>query len=438
MDEYRLESENLLGFLKECPTAFHSVAAIKKRLDAAGFTQLYEEDRWTVAQGDRRYVIRNGSAIIAFKADAAGGDYCFKLGAAHGDYPCFKLKELPSLKDGAYIRLNVEGYGGMICSTWLDRPLSIAGRVVVKEGRRFMEKLVDIDRDLLLIPNLPIHMNREVNDGFAYNKQIDLLPLWSSAEGKQPDVKQLIAAELGVKPEDIAGTDLYLYPRTQPSVWGASGEFISSAHLDDMQCGYALLQGFINEKGSGDINVFACFDNEEVGSETRQGAASDFLYDVLHRVNSALGFSEEDYSRAVAGGFCVSADNAHALHPNHPEKYDAANRVFMNGGIVIKANASQKYASDAVSSAMFKAVCEKSGVPVQFFANRSDMPGGSTLGNISSSRVPFKTVDIGLAQLAMHSAYETAGVKDTLWLEKAMECFWTAQIKSGPEGFSVE
>ena len=438
MNEYKAESEKLLAFLKKCPTAFHSVEAIRNELEGAGFSRLREEDSWTVKPGDCRYVIRNGSGIIAFRADAAGEGYCFKLGAVHGDYPCFKLKELPEMKSGTYIRLDVEGYGGMICSTWLDRPLSVAGRVIVKEGGRFTEKLVNIDRDLLLIPSLPIHMNREVNDGFKFNKQVDLLPLWSLAEGEQPSVKQLVAKELGAEPENIAGADLYLYPRTEPSLWGASEEFISSAHLDDMQCGYAVLQGFLKGKGENAVNVCACFDNEEVGSGTRQGADSDFLYDVLRRVNAALGFSEEAYSRAVAGGFCVSADNAHALHPNHPEKYDENNRVFMNGGIVIKANASQKYASDAVSAAMFRGVCEKAGVPVQSFANRSDMPGGSTLGNISSSRVPLRTVDIGPAQLAMHSAYETAGVKDTLWLAQAMEAFYAARIGSAPDGFTIE
>lgn len=431
-------SEELAVFLQECPTAFHSAAAIQKRLDADGFLHLYEEDPWNLKPQGKYYVMRNSSGIVAFKTGKERHCESFRIAAVHGDYPCFKIKEISGIGSSCGCeRLNVEGYGGMICYSWLDRPLSVAGRIVVKDGSCFTEKLVRIDRDLLIIPSLSIHMSRNVNEGYAFNKQVDMLPLWSCSGGKAPDLKSIIAEELKIERDSIIGSDLYLYCTAVPSIWGAGREFISAPHLDDMQCGFAVMKGFISADYGRSTGVFACFDNEEVGSETRQGAGSVFLQDIMKRINAAFGGSDEEYSRAIASSFCVSADNAHAVHPNHPEKTDETNKVFINKGIVIKSNASQKYASDAVSSGMFRAVCDKAAVPVQFFSNRSDSPGGSTLGNISSLNVPVRTVDIGLPQLAMHSSFETAGVKDTLYLTKASEVYYNSDIVVHGNSFTV-
>jgi aspartyl aminopeptidase len=421
-----MEIKSLIDFLNKTPTAFHAVAEIQNLLEEHGYQKLLEGKRWEVNPGGKYYVTRNGSSVIALQIGEETDEYGFCIAASHSDSPCFKLKENAELEvRGKYLQLNTEGYGGMLCSTWFDRPLSVAGRIVVREGEELYTKLVNIDRDLVVIPSVAIHMNRKANDGVALNKQVDLLPLFGGADAAKGDFKKLIADAAGVAVEDIYGSDLYLYNRTQPSVWGAKEEFISAARLDDLQCAYATLEGFLQGNNPRMINVYACFDNEEVGSGTKQGAASTFLKDVLCRVNMALGRTPEDYHCALANSFLVSADNAHAVHPNHPEKTDAENCVYMNEGIVIKSHAGQKYTSDAVSIAGFRRICEQADVPVQFFANRSDEAGGSTLGNIAMSQVSVSSVDIGLPQLAMHSAYETAGVRDTDFLIRAMQQFFT-------------
>lgn len=335
--------------------------------------------------------------------------------------------------------MNTEGYGGMICSTWFDRPLSVAGRVIVKTDEGLKARLVDLDRDLLMIPSLAIHMDRSVNDGHKFNKQVDMLPLFAGEEKAPGAVKELVAKELEAKAEDIYGMDLFLYNRMAPAVWGSDNEFFSCPQLDDLECAFASLKGFLSGGNERNVNVFACFDNEEVGSGTKQGAGSTFLYDVLWRVNLALGKNEEDFLRAVAGSFMLSCDNAHAVHPNYKEKTDATNCVYMNEGIVVKSHAGQKYTSDALSIAVMKAICEKAGVPLQFFANRSDEAGGSTLGNIAMSQVSMNAVDIGLPQLAMHSAYETCGVKDAGYLIRAAESFYKSHISAAGDGtFHIE
>ena len=427
---YQALSEELLRFLDESPSTFHMIANIACLLEENGFQKLKESAIWNLAAGGKYYVTRNDSSIIAFHLGEDLEEYTFQVAACHSDFPTFKLKEKPTLavKD-QYIRLNTEGYGGMICSTWFDRPLSVAGRVLVKYEDRMETRLVNLDRDLVMIPSVAIHMNRKVNEGYTFNKQIDLLPLFGGSGVIKEDLDQMISEELGVEADAIYGRDLYLYNRMSGTVWGARKEFISAQHLDDAQCAFATLQGFLKGCPRQSVNVYACFDNEEVGSQTKQGAGSTFLYDVLQRINSAAGKTPEDYYRAVAGSFMVSADNAHAVHPNHPEKTDEENCVFMNQGIVIKSHAGQKYTSDALSIALFRNVCEKAGVPVQYFANRSDEAGGSTLGNISSAKVSLNTVDVGLPQLAMHSAYETAGVKDTFYLVNAMEHFFGTRLK---------
>lgn len=427
---YKEISKELVSFIQKSPTAFHAVEQMKSLLKDNGYEELLEGKKWHIEPGHRYFVTRNNSSIIALNLGTQLDNYSFNVAASHSDSPTFKLKENAELEvRGKYTQLNTEGYGGMLCATWFDRPLSIAGRVLVKEGDSYITRLLKIDRDLVLIPNVAIHMNRAVNDGFAYNKQVDLLPLFGGTETKAGDLKALIAKELNVNEEDICGEDLYLYNRMSPSIWGAHEEFISSPQLDDLQCAFTSLQGFLKGSNDQSINVFACFDNEEVGSGTKQGAASTFLYDVLHRINNALGKDDEDYYRALAASFMLSADNAHAVHPNHPEKTDVNNCVYMNEGVVVKSHAGQKYTSDGVSIAVFKGICEKAGVPVQFFANRSDVVGGSTLGNIAMAQVSMNSVDIGLPQLAMHSSYETAGIKDTYYMIQVMEEFFNSHIE---------
>lgn len=420
-------TEELLKFLEECPTAFHTVDTISKKLDENGYEKLAESEPWKITQGGKYYVTRNGSSIVAFQIGETLNEYGFQIAASHSDSPTFKIKEQAELEvKGKYMQLNTEGYGGMICSTWFDRPLSVAGRVIVKEKDALVSKLLKIDRDLLIIPSVAIHMNRKINEGYDYNKQIDLLPLFGGADTKKGSFKKLIAKELHVSEKDIYGSDLYLYNRMRPSIWGANEEFISASHLDDLQCAFASFIGFLQGTAKSGVNVYACFDNEEVGSGTKQGAASTFLADVLRRINLSLGKTEEDYYCALANSFMLSADNAHAVHPNHPEKTDAENCVYMNEGIVVKAHAGQKYTSDALSVALFRELCEKAGVNVQFFANRSDEAGGSTLGNIAMTQVSVNCVDIGLPQLAMHSAYETAGMKDTYDMMRVMKTFFSS------------
>ena len=426
---YRGISKELLDFLQKSPTAFHAVENIKEELNKQGFVELLEGQPWKMVPGGKYYVTRNNSSIIALKVGSNLENYSFNVAASHSDCPTFKLKENAELEvKGKYTQLNTEGYGGMICSTWFDKPLSIAGRLLIKDGNELKTQLINIDRDLVLIPNVAIHMNRAVNDGYAYNKQIDMLPLFGGADCKPGDFKKLVAKEAGVSVEDIYGSDLYLYNRTAPSIWGANDEFISSQHLDDLQCAFTSLKGFLAGGNDQSINVLACFDNEEVGSGTKQGACSTFLYDTLQRINDNLSFAKEDYYRAVAKSFMVSCDNAHAVHPNHPEKTDAENCTFMNKGIVIKYSANQKYTTDAISSAVFTDICNKAEVPVQHFANRSDAAGGSTLGNLSSQKVSMHTVDVGLAQLAMHSSYETGGIKDSYYMVKALETFYNTNL----------
>lgn len=436
---YKEISQEMTDFLKECPTAFHAVETIRKQLESNGYERLREIEEWCLKPGGKYYVTRNDSSIIAFGIGSELSDYSFNITASHSDFPTFKVKENAELEvKKKYMQLNTEGYGGMLCATWFDRPLSVAGRVIVKEKDHFITKLVNVDHDLVMIPSMAIHMNRSVNDGYAYNKQVDMLPLFAGEGSKKGDFKKLIAKTAEVPEEAVYGSDIYLYNREEPSVWGAQEEFISSQHLDDLQCAFASLKGFLQGHQEKSVNIYACFDNEEVGSGTKQGAGSTFLYDILRRINMGLGKTEEDYYRAVAGSFMLSADNAHAVHPNHPEKTDVENCVYMNEGIVVKSHAGQKYTSDGVSIALFRDICEKAGVPIQFFANRSDEAGGSTLGNISSAKVSLNAVDIGLPQLAMHSAYETAGIKDTCYMIKAMKQFFSTHFyESNGSIFSV-
>ena len=374
---YRKTAKKLLKFIEKSPTAFQAVTEMTKRLDKEGFEELKEEDHWKLKKGGNYYVTRNHSAIIAFSIPQKPV-WKFHIMASHSDSPSLKIKENPEIEvENAYIKLNVERYGGMILSPWFDRPLSVAGRLIVRQDGKIREKMVAVDRDLLVIPNLAIHMNREVNDGYKYNVQKDMLPLFSDKEGKGRFM-ETVAEAAEVKTEDILGHDLFLYDRTPGTLWGVNEEFVSAPRLDDLQCAFTSMKGFLAAENEQNINVYACFDNEEVGSGTKQGAASTFLYDVLWRMNKALGKNEEEFYRAVAGSFMLSCDNAHAVHPNHPEKADPTNRPYLNGGIVIKFHGSQKYTTDGISAAKMKDYCERAKVPYQTYANRSDIAGGST------------------------------------------------------------
>ena len=415
---YRKTAKKLLKFIEKSPTAFQAVTEMTKRLDKEGFEELKEEDHWKLKKGGNYYVTRNHSAIIAFSIPQKPV-WKFHIMASHSDSPSFKIKDNPEMAvENKYVKLNVERYGGMLCAPWFDRPLSVAGRVVVKENDTFVTKLVDVDRDLLMIPNLAIHMSRQANEGYQYSAQKDMLPLYGEIAAKDTFM-ETIAQAAGVKAEDILGHDLFLYNRQKGCIWGAQEEFLSIGRLDDLQCAFASLKGFLGGEKKEYAAVHCVLDNEEVGSSTKQGAASTFLYDVLVRMVRGLGMDYEDYLRALADSFMISADNGHALHPNYTEKADPVNRPVLNQGIVIKYSGNQKYCTDAVSAAMFKDLCSQAEVPYQTFTNNSDIPGGSTLGNISNTKVALNSVDIGLPQLAMHSPYETVGVKDTYYLVEA-------------------
>lgn len=417
MKQYLLDG--FFKFIDESASSFHTVSNVVKMLEISGFQRLKEDEDWKLECGRAYYVTRNDSSIAAFKIpDQVWSG--FHIVASHSDFPCFKLKENPEMTvDEQYVKLNTEKYGGMILSTWLDRPLSVAGRVVI-DGKTGLEtKLVRIDRDLMIIPNVAIHMIRDMNKGMEYNPQIDMLPLLGGIESKGRLYK-LIAEQLDIEAEDILGSDLYVYNRDRAKLIGAGREYVAAPRLDDLQCAYASVQGLLQAKAKDAVAVSMIFDNEEVGSSTRQGAGSTFLKDCLKGICGGLGKDEKEYRRMLPSSFLVSADNAHGVHPNHTEKADPTNRPYLNGGIVIKHHGSQKYTTDAYSAAYVKKICSRIDVPYQSYANRSDIAGGSTLGNISAGRVSIPSADIGLAQLSMHSACETAGVKD---LEYLMEFF---------------
>ena len=401
MKDYK---NSLFKFIKNSPSAFHTVASVKERLVAEGYVELCEGSAWSLTDGGKYFVTRNGSSIIAFRKSAANG---FIITASHSDSPAFRVKASGESTLGTYTKLPVERYGGMILYSWFDRPLSIAGRVVVRSDDGIAVKLLNVDRDLLVIPSVAIHLNRTVNEKFSPNPAQDLIPLLG-AGGERIEIQSLIAAELGVKSEDVISHDLFLYTRDDGRAVGADGELLLSPRLDDLECVYSSLEAFLDSKEQGMIPVLAVFDNEEVGSDTKQGAASTFLFDTLSRIYP----ERDEYLAALASSYMVSADNAHAKHPNHPELSDADNAPTINGGVVVKFNANQKYTTDSISAAIFTEACRKAGVKHQTYYNRADMPGGSTLGSIANTKVSISTVDVGLPQLAMHSAVETAGAQD--------------------------
>ncbi len=413
----------LINFIEKSPTAFHAVASCAEILEAQGYSRLCEQDEWNLEAGKGYYITRNQSSVIAFRIPVEKPRN-FLVAASHTDSPMFKVKsEALSPAFDQYARLNTEPYGGTIFSTWLDRPLSLAGRVIVSNGENIEARLINFERDLLVIPNVAIHMQRSINSGHSYNPAVDLLPLLS--QDAKTDFVAFLATEAGCKKEEILGYDLYVYNRTPATRIGTDGEFFSAPRIDNLMCAFGTLYGFINSENKDAVNVFYAADNEETGSSTKQGAGSVFLSDVIDRICESCGI---DRRRALASSMLLSADNAHAKHPSHPELSDAKNAPNMNGGVVIKSNAAQKYTTDGISASIFGEICAYADVPTQPYANRSDMPGGSTLGSIATTLTPMLSVDIGMAQLAMHSAYETAGANDIYHLINAATAFYNTEL----------
>ena len=423
------KTKALMAFLDASHSVYHAAAYLAKTLEDAGYTRIFEGENWSLQPGGKYYLTRGGTAVMAFRIPQ-NTPTGFLMSASHSDRPTFKVKENAQLC-GTYTRLATEKYGGMLMATWLDRPLSLAGRAMVETENGVESKLVDIDRDLLMIPNVAIHMNRSANEGYKWNPAVDMLPLLGgkNAKGK---LEKLLEKAAGGK---ILGHDLYLYIRQKAAVWGMDKEFLSAAALDDLACAWCCAQGFLNAKEGNSIPVLCVFDSEEVGSSSLHGAASRLLQTTLSRICKALQLDEQVL---LSNSFMVSADNGHAIHPNHPEYADAANAPVLNAGVVLKFNASQRYTTDGVSAAIFRKVCQKANVAVQTYCNRADIPGGSTLGNISLSQVSVPTVDIGLPQLAMHSCYETVGVQDALDLEAAMAAYYGCALTVAGEQYLLE
>ena len=425
--------DDLVEFLQESVTPFHATATAESWLRAAGFTRLEEADYWNLEPGKGYYTTRNGSSVVAWRVPdhAIGG---WRIVASHSDSPTWKIKTDIVENDGCR-RLSVEGYGGMIMSTWLDRPLTVGGRVIVKTEDGIESRLVCIDRDLLVIPSLAIHFQRDINKGHTFNPQVDMQPLWGPAGSRT--LTDLVAEELGVDTADILDSDLQLVTRQAPTQIGPDGEFFMAPRIDDLECAATTLLGFLDaaaETDSACAPVWAMLDNEEVGSSSRMGAESSYLRDVLDRIVDAIPHSGQAMHRAMANSFMLSADNAHATHPNFPQKSDPCAPVRLGGGVVLKYNASQKYTTNAVSGAIFRTICEKADVPVQVFTNRADEAGGSTLGNLQSHTLPIPMADIGLAQLAMHSAVETASVADAEAMTKAVAAFYRVHLRALGDG----
>lgn len=409
---------DLMAFLNASPVNFLAAKEITTRLDNAGFKRLNAEEAWHLTPGGDYYITKNDSAVIAFRLSQKGLPESYKIISAHSDSPGFRIKPKAEMTgENGVVRLNTEVYGGPILYTWFDRPLSIAGRVILRGSSPLTPRsvMLHIHRPLLTIPHLAIHFNRNVNDGNPLSKQKDMLPVIGminrDLEGDSL-LMNIICEELGVNQDEILDFDLSLYDTTPACLLGAHNEFITSGRLDDLSMAHAALTSLINSDDRNSTRVMAIFDNEETGSGTKQGAASPLLMNLLRRINSLFGGTEEDFQRATALSFMISADNAHGLHPNYPEKQDPTNHPYLGGGPVIKINANCKYMTDAESAAVYRSICEKAEVPYQYFVNHSDVAGGSTLGNILTSQIDLRGVDMGAAIWAMHSVRETASVDD--------------------------
>ena len=419
--KYIEDTEELIDFIKKSPSPFHVIANAREMLLDSGFSELKENRPFSIEKGKSYFVVRNNSAIIAFRIPKSFDG--FHIVSAHTDSPCFKIKANPEIKiEKSCIKLNTEGYGGMLLSPWFDRPLSIAGRVFIKNGDSIEEKLVDFADDMVSIVNLAIHQNREANNGYKYSMQKEFLPIWADSDCTISFTDR-IGEHAGCNPDSILDYDLFLYNRTEPVLWGVDKAFFSSPKIDDLQCAYSALSSILKSSPENRVSMVSLFDNEETGSGTKQGALSDFLSNTISRICISLKMNDEDKSIMIANSRMISADNGHAMHPNYPEKCDVTNKPKMNGGILLKYSANQKYTTDGESGSYLKNLMISNDIPFQIFLNNSDVPGGSTLGNLSTQKISMKTADIGVAQLAMHSCYETAGTKDTTALKKLFYIF---------------
>ena len=431
MQNKAFSMEDLFAFLNAGVSAFHSTAAAAAILEAEGYRNCPESAAWHLVPGGKYYTTRNGSAILAWRMPK-GPLTGWHAAASHSDSPTWRIKTLDGADHG-FARAEVEGYGGMLMSTWFDRPLSVAGRLLVRTADGVESRLVHPERALACIPNLCIHFNREANTGLNYNPQVDLQPIFGAEGGS---LKDTLAAEAGGKAEDILATELVLCITEKAQRVGLQGEYFMSGRIDDLECAYATLYGFLQGRGeeAGRGDIWVMFDNEEVGSSSRQGAQGSLMSDVLARIEESLGVTKEQSIRARTNCLLLSADNGHAIHPNHPEKSDQKLPVNMGGGVILKYNARQTYTTSGLTGAAFTAICEKAGVPVQTFANRADVAGGSTLGNLLGRQILMPMVDIGVGQLAMHSAMETASCKDAEYLANACAAYYNTPIFQPEDG----
>lgn len=421
----------LSDFLKTSYTAFHTVENAVKLLLDNGFLPLSETEDWQLCEGGKYFVTRKGSSIVAFTVPALDG-FNYKIVASHSDSPALQLKENPVNAGALYATLNTETYGGGIWYSFLDRPLKIAGRAIVKDGNRLIEKNVCAPFQVT-IPSLAIHQNRDVNDHFSINKQIDLQPLLSCA-GNAPTQAEFMEKVVG---EKAISYDLYLVNADTPYSFGLDDEFLATPRVDNLTSVYASLLAFTHSDCKDGICVFACLDNEEIGNKTAQGADGDFLESILRRIAYELRFDENEYYKALAGSFLLSVDNAHAVHPNHPETSDPTNKTTLGGGVVIKSHAGKAYLTDAISSAVAKTVFENAGVKYQHFFNRSDAKSGGTLGAAIACHTGICGADIGIPQLAMHSACECFAKADFIQAVNGLTAFYNAKLTKLDDGFSV-
>lgn len=430
MFDYRKEIGELEAVLKAGVSPFHTILNAKEQLEASGFQELRLGSAWNLEKGTGYYVDAFHSTLIAFTVPENLSSPSLRLAASHTDWPCLKVKPSPEVTTKAYGKLNVEVYGGAILNTWLDRPLSMAGRVCVSGKTPFcpVTKFIDFKRPLLTIPNLAIHLNREVNNGVAYNPQVDMLPLITMVDEKLNDHQyflKLLADEAGIKQEDILDYEFYIYNCDQPQLVGINEEFYSAPRLDNLTSVHACISGIISAQRKENINISALYDNEEIGSKTKQGAASGLMDHIMEKIYLALGFDRASYLDALFNGFLLSMDVAQSYHPNKTENFDIKNQVLLNDGIAIKLAASQSYATDAASTSVIEALCRENNIPYKKYSNRSNIKGGSTLGSISSAMLTMPTVDVGIPLLAMHSARELMGTKDQAAIVELTKAFFS-------------
>ena len=425
-------SKDFLKFIEKAKTPFHAVECLSSKLENKGYKKLLESKEWNIELGGKYFVVKNNSSLIAFQVPTDISDLSFNITASHTDSPTFKVKPTHTVETAAKtLGLHLETYGGTIYSSWLDRPLSVAGRVVVKENDKLVSKLVDINRPLCVIPNVAIHQNRSVNDGYKYNPAVDMVALYGKKDSCK--IEDVIYNEYNLDKKDVYGMELYIYNYHRGLLFGSDNEFVLAPQIDNLECAYLSMEAFLNSENNHSCNVYATFDNEEVGSGSKQGALSTFLYDVLHRLSCSLDIKCEKFNMALAKSFMVSCDNAHAVHPNQPGLCDKLNSVYMNEGIVIKTNANLSYTTDAVSQALFTSILDEADVKWQVFANRSDVRGGSTLGHLSLSQVSIDSIDIGLAQLAMHSSSEVCAVSDMKMMVDGLKAFYNKHLSKDDE-----